>query len=267
MSQSESVQPDAQELRDLYNNPVQAFSGLDYAKNSQYYNEYFLFALKQDSSLADTLTNTQWQNLLNSQDGQIDAAKLAGLLINFTSLTECQPLKNFLKEKPFANMDSLSAEQANLMLNMGLDDTTTEVLKQKIVAHRQQVFEKVTACCNDEQKINGLVAQIDQGSPDGLAINGEVLKRIFLDIQQQQQQSMFLGNANLQADDITTVYVNKKVKKGAKDKNEQRIVGKTTKDRYLVTGDGKIIITLKNKKNSITYSNRKKRLAEFYGVK
>ena len=84
-----SVQPDLQVLGDLYNNPVEAFLDLNYAENSQYYTDYFLFALKQDSSLADTLTNTQWQNLLVGQGGQIDATKLAGLLTKFTSLTEC----------------------------------------------------------------------------------------------------------------------------------------------------------------------------------
>ena len=89
MQESAPVPPNAQVLRDLYNNPVQAFFFFFYAENSQYYTDYFLFALKQDSSLADTLTNTQWQNLLVGQGGQIDATKLAGLLTKFTSLTEC----------------------------------------------------------------------------------------------------------------------------------------------------------------------------------
>ena len=89
MQESAPVPPNAQVLRDLYNNPVQAFKALGHADHSEHYTEYFLFALKQDSSLADQLTNKQWQNLLVGQGGQIDATKLAGLLTKFTSLTEC----------------------------------------------------------------------------------------------------------------------------------------------------------------------------------
>ena len=106
-SASVSVQPNAQVLRNLYNNPVQAFKALGHADHPEHYTDYFFFALKQDSSLADTLTDTHRQKLLNSQDGQIDAAKLAGLFTKFTCLTECQPLKEFLNAKSLANMDSL----------------------------------------------------------------------------------------------------------------------------------------------------------------
>ena len=103
----ESVQANVEILQTLYVKSTEIFLKLDCAENSQHYTNYFLFALKQDSSLADTLTDTHRQKLLNSQDGQIDAAKLAGLFTKFTCLTECQPLKEFLNAKSLANMDSL----------------------------------------------------------------------------------------------------------------------------------------------------------------
>jgi len=258
MQESASVPLNAQVLRDLYNNPVQAFKALVYAKNSQYYNEYFLFALKQDSSLADTLTNTQWQNLLAGQDGQIDATKLAGLLTKFTSLTECQPLKKFLNAKSLTNMESLSAEQAHSMLNMGLNDTAKAQLEGKIVAHRQQVFDQVGSCLKTRyigrSKIGALPDQISAGSTDKNAINGGVLKSIFEDIQAQ------VNAGNLIVDNITTVHVNKKGKTGAKDSTEQRIAGQKAQYSYLVTGDGEIIINPKRKT-----TGSKQSLAKFKG--
>ena len=93
------------------------------------------------------------------------------------------------------------------MLNMGLDHTTTEVLKQKIVAYRQQVFEKVTACCNEQQKIDGLVAQLPGGGCDQFALGAAQLESIFADINAQKDAG------TLKAGSTETVYVNKKVKR------------------------------------------------------